>query len=160
MSRKIPRFIGNIPIPGSRTVTIQLLKCWAELIDERKNIEPLFKELENTLPTHLFYSQAQEIAMHLGGVTDDNKEKFPIKCTSYIFVGEPKTVLASFNCKLAGLLHRYFDESDYKMKGPNKPLSQEDYLKMVEEAKKNEREDKAPCNDMKLPGVQAKEVPC
>jgi hypothetical protein len=149
--RKIPKFIGVMAVPETRVVTIQLLKCWADLIEEYKNIEPLFKQLEKTLPTHMFYSQAQEIAMHLGSVTDDHKDKFPVKSTSYIYVGQPKSSLGNLNCRLAGLLHRYFDEPDYKIKGKNKPMSQAEYEKMVEEMRRKERNDEPPCPEEKVP---------
>lgn len=156
MSRKIPKFIGVTPVPETRTVTIQLLRCWSDLIGETKTIEPLFKQLEKTLPTHMFYSQAQEIAMHLGMVTDEHKDKYPVKCTSYIFVGQPKFPIGNLNCRLAGLLHRYFDEPNYVIKSKNKPLTKEQYNKMAEEAKKKENNDEPPCPD-NLPGKPCKE---
>jgi hypothetical protein len=55
------------------------------------------------------------------------------------------------NCRLAGLLHRYFDEPDYKIKGKNKPMSQAEYEKMVEEMRRKERNDEPPCPEEKVP---------
>jgi hypothetical protein len=119
-ARKIPRYIGVIPIPESRSVTIQLLKCWGELIDEYKNIEPMFKDLPKRLPSHMFVAGAQDIAMHLATIMDD--KKLPATRTDLIYVGEPKSQLGFINCKVAGILHRFFDEPDYVIKGKHRPI--------------------------------------
>lgn len=102
-------------IPETRTVCIQLLKCWGELLDEYKNIEPLFKQLETTLPTEMFVAGAQDIAMHLSGIIADRK--LEPKCKTLIYVGQPRLPIGYINAKVAGVLHRYFDDPNYVIKG-------------------------------------------
>jgi hypothetical protein len=120
VQRRIPKYIGTQPIPETRTITIQLLSCWGELLDEYKNIESLYNELKRPSPTAVFVGQAQDIAMHLAIVSDE--KKVIAKRKDMIYVGEPKTQLGFINCKVAGILHRFFDEPDYVIKGKHRPI--------------------------------------
>jgi hypothetical protein len=141
MQRKIPQYIGKVPIPETRTTTIQLLKCWGNLLDEYKNIEPLFKDLEKPSPTDVFIANAQDISMHLATVNDE--KKLEVKRKDMIFVGTPTTQIGYINCKVASVLHRFFDDPNYAIKGKHPPKTQEE----IEEMKRVEREliDKDKC---------------
>ena len=123
VQRRIPKYIGLVPIPETRTVTIQLLSCWGELLDEYKNIESLYNELKRPSPTAVFVGQAQDIAMHLAIVSDE--KKVVAKRKDMIYVGEPKSQLGHINCKVAGILHRFYDEPDYVIKGKHPPIIRE-----------------------------------
>jgi hypothetical protein len=139
--RKIPEYIGKVAIPESRTTTIQLLECWGKLLDEYKNIEPLFNDLKKLSPTDIFTANAQDIAMHLATINDE--KKLEVKRKDLIFVGTPKTQIGYINCKVATVLHRFFDEPNYVIKGKHPPKTPEE----IEAMKKLEREllDKDKC---------------
>ena len=142
VQRRIPKYIGLIPIPATRTVTIQLLSCWGQLLDEYKNIEPLYKELQKPSPTDIFVGQAQDIAMHLAVVSDE--KKVVAKRKDMIYVGEPNTHLGYINCKVAGILHRFYDEPDYVIKGkypPKPPQTSGDAIQAIEDCCPEEKKE-------------------
>jgi len=119
--RRIPRYIGVRPVPETKSVTIQLLRCWSELLDEYQNIMPLFRDLEKQILPHMFIAGAQDIAMHLSGVMVEKKP--PVQRTDLIYVGEPKSQLGFINCRVAGILHRHWDAPDYNIRrGKHKPV--------------------------------------
>ena len=70
-----------------------------------------------------FVAGAQDIAMHLAVVMDE--KKLPLKRKDMIFVGTPKTQIGYINAKTASVLHRWFDEEDYVIKGKHPPLPDE-----------------------------------
>lgn len=80
----------------------------------------MYKELESHLPTDVFVTTAQDIAMHLAVVSDE--KKVIAKRKDMIYVGESKTKLGFINCKVASVLHRFYDEPDYKIKGKHPPI--------------------------------------
>lgn len=54
--------------------------------------------------------------MYLSEVLKD--KKFPRKCNTNIYVGNPESATGIFNARVAGVLHRYFDEPTYKTRHP------------------------------------------
>jgi hypothetical protein len=121
VGRVIPKYIGIRPIPETRSVTVQLLKCWSNLLGEYDNIMPLFRDLDTRLATHMFIAGAQDIAMYLSNIMIEKNP--PVKRIDLIYVGQPRTQLGAINCRVAGILHRFWDEPDYNIRrGKHRPV--------------------------------------
>ena len=121
--RVIPKYIGNVSIPENRETTEQLLFCWAQLTGEVDNVKPLLRKLKDKMTEKAFVLQAQEVSMYLSQVLEE--KKFPKKCNTDIYVGNPSTPTGYFNSRVAGVLHLFFDDPEYKTKKPCIPCSGE-----------------------------------
>lgn len=117
--RVVPQYIGNVKIPENRETTHQLLRCWAELLDEVASIEPLLKNLKEKSVEGDFIKQASEIAMYLTECMGE--KKLEPKANTDIYTGNPRTMIGYFNSRTAGVLHHYFDEPDVKLRKPAYP---------------------------------------
>jgi hypothetical protein len=143
MSRRIPKFIGRMKVPETRSISLQLLRCLSDLLGETENIKAMFIAAEKIVPDHLFLAQCQDIAMYLGGIMDDRRMKRTRE--DLCFVGKPTSHIGHLNCKLASVLHHYFDEPGYVIGGKYPPVMKE----TIEEAIRREQEDKSPCPEPK-----------
>lgn len=116
MSRLIPEWIGNVAVPDNRQTTIQLLMCWAGLLDELANVKPLIKKMEDNITEKSFVFRAQEITMHLSGVMAERKMKK--KSETEIYNGQGGSPIWWINARMASVMHVYFDEPNIKLRHP------------------------------------------
>ena len=122
MKRRIPNWIGKVPVPENRATTLLLLNHWAKLLDI--TLPDLTREKEDA-PTYEFMQRIQELAGVLQKKMDERR--MCRKCIEGIYVGRPTTIIGELNCNLASVLHLYFENFGVKgIKTKAWPLSEAD----------------------------------
>ena len=115
MGRLIPLWIGSVKVPENRNTTMQLLMCWAQIVNEVDNVKSLLRKLSTPMVDRDFVLQAQEVSMYLSQILEE--KGFKPKNSTMIYTGHYTSPVGVFNSRVAGVLHKFFDEPDYKPKG-------------------------------------------